>query len=78
MMSKPEPEPKPILRQCPSPLCTFTGQDDVLQQVELYFSNGEQMQHVFVLYGLGGGGKSQIAFKFIEQSQFGTKSSQFV
>jgi len=26
-------------------------------------------QHIFVLYGLGGAGKSQLAFKFIEESK---------
>jgi len=31
-----------------------------------YFFNTQGRQHVFVLYGLGGAGKSQIAFKFIE------------
>jgi hypothetical protein len=36
-----------------------------------YFSKDLGKRHVFVLYGLGGAGKSQIAFKFIEEAQFG-------
>jgi len=34
-----------------------------------YFFNDLGMQHVFVLYGLGGAGKSQIAFKFVNACQ---------
>ena len=34
-----------------------------------YFDSGHTSQHVFVLHGLGGSGKSQIAFKFLEDSQ---------
>jgi predicted alpha/beta-fold hydrolase len=34
-----------------------------------YFDSGHKSQQVFVLHGLGGSGKSQIAFKFLEDSQ---------
>ena len=34
-----------------------------------YFFNDLGQQHVFVLYGLGGAGKSQIAFKFVNTCQ---------
>ena len=34
-----------------------------------YFYSGHKAQHVFVLHGLGGSGKSQLAFKFLENSQ---------
>ncbi|KAJ7437343.1 P-loop containing nucleoside triphosphate hydrolase protein [Mycena latifolia] len=33
-----------------------------------YFNTGIGRQHIFLLHGLGGCGKSQIAFKFVEQS----------
>ena len=33
------------------------------------FYSGNKAQHVFVLHGLGGSGKSQLAFKFLEDSQ---------
>ena len=34
-----------------------------------YFNSDQKSQHVFVLHGLGGSGKSQLAFKFLEDSQ---------
>ena len=34
-----------------------------------YFDNGKEEQHIFVLHGLGGGGKTQTALKFINQCQ---------
>ena len=33
-----------------------------------YFASDGEYQRVFVLYGLGGAGKSQLAFKFIDES----------
>ena len=68
----------PALKQCPAPSRVFTGREGVLRQMENYFSNGKRTQHVFVLYGLGGGGKSQTAFKFVDQSQFQTEPSRCV
>ena len=37
--------------------------------MQQFFSQGSGMQRVYVLYGLGGVGKTQTALKFIEQSQ---------
>ena len=34
-----------------------------------YFDTDSKVQRVFVLYGLGGSGKSQLAFKFLQESQ---------
>jgi len=34
-----------------------------------YFDSDGAGQRIFVLYGLGGAGKSQVAFKFIEESK---------
>jgi len=34
-----------------------------------YFDTESASQRVFVLHGLGGAGKSQLAFKFIEESK---------
>ena len=45
----------------------------MLRQMDLHFSNSKLTQRVFVLYGLGGSGKSQIAFKFVDQCQLDTK-----
>ncbi|KAJ7215957.1 P-loop containing nucleoside triphosphate hydrolase protein [Mycena pura] len=37
--------------------------------MQLYFSKDLGKQQIYVLYGLGGAGKTQIALKFIEQSK---------
>jgi len=41
---------------------------DILDKMGSYFNSESTSQRIFVLYGLGGAGKSQIAFKFIEES----------
>ena len=47
----------------------FTGRDEYLQKLRDYFnpSNGNERKS-FLLYGLGGIGKSQICLKFIEEN----------
>ena len=52
---------------CPRPVASFTGRDDILNKMRTYFDSVSESQRVFVLYGLGGAGKSQLAFKFIEE-----------
>jgi excinuclease UvrABC ATPase subunit len=47
----------------------FTGRKAILDKMCQYFDAGYRSQHIFVLHGLGGSGKSQIAFKFLEDSQ---------
>jgi hypothetical protein len=54
---------------CPLPVPTFTGRQDILEKMCRYFDSDSEFQRVFVLYGLGGSGKSQIAFKFLQKSQ---------
>ncbi|KAJ7105285.1 hypothetical protein C8R44DRAFT_858632 [Mycena epipterygia] len=56
------------LRACPHPSFRFTGRTAVLQKMTEYFNTDVGRRHVFLLYGLGGAGKSQIAFKFVETS----------
>ena len=34
-----------------------------------YFDSESACQRIFVLHGLGGAGKSQLAFKFIDESK---------
>lgn len=49
----------------------FTGQVAYLDQLEKYFKQKIDQPHhkkCFLLYGLGGIGKSQICMKFVEQS----------
>ena len=47
----------------------FTGRDKYLQELRDYFSShtGEKRK-IFLLYGLGGIGKTQICLKFIEKN----------
>lgn len=37
--------------------------------MQRYFDSNSESQHVFVLHGLGGSGKSQLAFKFLQDCQ---------
>jgi hypothetical protein len=62
------PEPKPV----PAPSELFTGREDVLDcMMKWFFPNNEWEpgRIRFVLYGLGGIGKTQIALKFLENVQ---------
>ena len=60
------------LSSFPPPSNIFTGREDVLSKMEHYFSlstaSGLSQQHIFVLYGMGGAGKTQIALKFVQQN----------
>jgi KaiC/GvpD/RAD55 family RecA-like ATPase len=56
----------------PNPSTRFTGQRDIITRLKEHFlsdlSHGEFPQRkYFVLYGMGGIGKSQICLKFIEE-----------
>ncbi|KAJ7911209.1 hypothetical protein B0H13DRAFT_1875964 [Mycena leptocephala] len=57
-------------RVCPPPTFRFTGRQEFLQEMREYFNTAIGRRHVFLLHGLGGAGKSQIAFKFVEMSAF--------
>ncbi|KAJ7291845.1 P-loop containing nucleoside triphosphate hydrolase protein [Mycena rebaudengoi] len=54
---------------CPLPVSSFTGRKDTLQEMHQHFDSDQGSQHIFVLHGLGGSGKSQLAFKFLQDSQ---------
>jgi hypothetical protein len=59
------------LKPLPRLSSVFTGRTDILQRLDTFFvpsenSVGLGKQRVFVLYGLGGVGKSQISLKFVE------------
>ncbi|KIK52010.1 hypothetical protein GYMLUDRAFT_265641 [Collybiopsis luxurians FD-317 M1] len=52
----------------------FTGREDVLSELENYFSPQSSITQsyngkIFVLYGMGGAGKTQTALKFIQTLQ---------
>ena len=47
----------------------FTGRDEYLQRLRDYFLSGiDDKRKSFLLYGLGGIGKTQICLKFIEEA----------
>ncbi|QRV95642.1 kinesin light chain [Ceratobasidium sp. AG-Ba] len=53
---------------CPAPTAVFTGRQDIIDQIIACISKGDNQRCVFVLYGLGGAGKTQLALKTVEQS----------
>ncbi|KAJ6580482.1 hypothetical protein DFH09DRAFT_294806 [Mycena vulgaris] len=53
---------------CPSPSRHFHGRTDVLKKMHQYFTKVSGAQQIFLLYGLGGSGKTQTALKFIQES----------
>jgi hypothetical protein len=57
-----------VLPRCPKPSPVFTGREDVLDQMRTYFFELKREMHVFVLYGLGGTGKSDLAFYFLYEN----------
>ncbi|KAJ6533869.1 hypothetical protein DFH09DRAFT_1284320 [Mycena vulgaris] len=48
------------LVKCPPPSQIFQGRQDILKKMDEYFSRAIGERHIYVLYGLGGSGKSQI------------------
>ncbi|KDQ50310.1 hypothetical protein JAAARDRAFT_186325 [Jaapia argillacea MUCL 33604] len=59
---------------CPLPTPTFTGREDILLELHTFFGPSLSSvkchkQRIFVLHGLGGVGKTQIALKFVEECQ---------
>ncbi len=48
----------------------FTGREDFLNALEEFFTHqgpGEHLRREYLLYGMGGAGKTQIALKFTEK-----------
>ncbi|KAJ7800408.1 P-loop containing nucleoside triphosphate hydrolase protein, partial [Mycena olivaceomarginata] len=61
----------------PLPVSSFTGREDILQKMHLSFArNLGSAQHIFVLHGLGGSGKSQLAYKFLQESRANHRVSE--
>ncbi|KAF8144876.1 P-loop containing nucleoside triphosphate hydrolase protein [Mycena galopus ATCC 62051] len=56
-----------LLRHCPPPSRIFQGRQVILDAMHECFAKATEEQHIYVLYGLGGAGKTQVALKFIEQ-----------
>ncbi|KAG9112797.1 hypothetical protein FRC07_007865, partial [Ceratobasidium sp. 392] len=57
-----------LLRECPPPSSMFTGREDVLTLMHNPIFDHPHGRHIFILYGLGGAGKTQLALKFAEVS----------
>ncbi|KAJ7713109.1 hypothetical protein B0H16DRAFT_549601 [Mycena metata] len=58
------------INNCPPPSRIFQGRQAILDKMHQFFDTESGNQHIYVLYGLGGAGKTQIALKFIEESSF--------
>ncbi|KAJ7713103.1 hypothetical protein B0H16DRAFT_1702595 [Mycena metata] len=58
------------INNCPPPSRIFQGRQAILDKMHQFFDTESGNQHIYVLYGLGGAGKTQIALKFIEESRF--------
>ncbi|KAJ7729742.1 hypothetical protein B0H16DRAFT_1697092 [Mycena metata] len=56
-----------IASHCPPPSRIFCGRRDILDKMHHFFSDTGS-QHIYVLYGLRGTGKTQIALKFLQES----------
>ncbi|KAJ6521301.1 hypothetical protein DFH09DRAFT_223244 [Mycena vulgaris] len=56
------------ITKCPPPSRIFHGRQNILDKMHQFFTQDLNNQHIFLLYGLGGAGKTQISLKFIEES----------
>ncbi|KAJ6471962.1 hypothetical protein C8R45DRAFT_1164627 [Mycena sanguinolenta] len=57
----------PLLNHCPPPSRIFHGRRTILDTMHQFFAQETGKQKIYVLYGLGGAGKTQIALKFIKE-----------
>ncbi|KAJ7931938.1 hypothetical protein B0H13DRAFT_2521900 [Mycena leptocephala] len=53
---------------CPPPSRIFHGRQTILDKMHEFFNQDIGKQHIYVLHGLGGAGKTQIGLKFINDS----------
>ncbi|KAJ7101080.1 FabD lysophospholipase-like protein [Mycena epipterygia] len=56
------------VNNCSPPSRIFQGRQTILHQMHTFFTQTVGKQIIFVLHGLGGAGKTQIALKFIQES----------
>ncbi|KAF7371239.1 Transcription factor [Mycena sanguinolenta] len=56
-----------LINHCPPPSRIFHGRRTILDAMHQFFAQDTRKQKVYVLYGLGGAGKTQVALKFIEE-----------
>ncbi|KAJ7927284.1 P-loop containing nucleoside triphosphate hydrolase protein, partial [Mycena leptocephala] len=65
-------QPSQSTSNCPPPSRNFLGRQIILDKMHQYFNQELGKQHIYVLYGLGGAGKTQISLKFIAESSLFT------
>ncbi|KAJ7027684.1 P-loop containing nucleoside triphosphate hydrolase protein, partial [Mycena alexandri] len=56
------------INNCPPASRIFQGRQAILDKMHQFFDTDSGKQHIYVIHGLGGAGKTQIALKFIEES----------
>jgi hypothetical protein len=61
------------MNNCAPPSRIFQGRQTIRDEMNHFFTQEIRMQHIYVLYGLGGAGKTQIALKFINDSSWQVK-----
>ncbi|KAJ7278413.1 hypothetical protein C8J57DRAFT_1576978 [Mycena rebaudengoi] len=60
--------PHHVTTRCPPPSRIFHGRKNILQKMHDYYSQDVGKQHVCLLHGLGGAGKTQICLKFLDET----------
>ncbi|KAJ6543530.1 P-loop containing nucleoside triphosphate hydrolase protein, partial [Mycena vulgaris] len=55
------------ITKCPPPSRIFHGRQNILDKMHKFFEQDLNKQHIYLLHGLGGAGKTQIGLKFIEE-----------
>ncbi|KAJ7732343.1 hypothetical protein DFH07DRAFT_990867 [Mycena maculata] len=66
------PQVAQSINNCPPPSKIFHGRQIILDKMQAYFNQDGGKQHIFLLHGLGGAGKTQITLKFIQESSHTT------
>ena len=60
-----------VIPLMPNPSTRFTGRTEAIAKLKRHFftdpDDGVQKRKVFLLYGMGGIGKTQICLKFVEE-----------
>ena len=59
-----------VIPLMPNPSNRFTGRTEYVSKLEKYFCNSDDStwkRKLFLLYGMGGIGKTQICLKFLEE-----------
>ncbi|KAJ7870695.1 hypothetical protein B0H13DRAFT_2280569 [Mycena leptocephala] len=66
------------MNNCPPPSRMFQGRQTILDKMNQFFAQDIEKQHIYVLHGLGGAGKTQIGLRFINLFQFSFSDNFFL